>query len=412
MSRTDIVAGLDVGTTKVCMIIAEGEPGGALRVIGEGLVPSDGMRKGVVTDIEKTSHAIAQAAEKAQRVAGVLVSSVFVGVSGEHIRSMNSKGIVAIAHPRRMVRQEDVDRVIESSRLVVLPPEREIIHAIPRGFCIDGQDGIRSPVGMSGSRLEVETHIVHGQSSFLQNLAKCVDRAGLEIESFVLQSFAAARAVLDEADRSLGVALVDMGGGTTDVAVYQNDSIVHSAVVAVGGAHLDQDVAIGLQCSLSAAEQLKIQAGCSSVDQVDASQTISVQRTGAAAPSQLPRRLLAEILEPRMTEIFQLVGETIEQYTPLRSLPGGIVLTGGTSLLSGVTALGERLLGVPVRPGRVSGVGGLMDSVSDPQHATGVGLALCAWDQRVSEGALRNSGKLRGPRAWLGKVRDALMGTD
>jgi cell division protein FtsA len=217
---------------------------------------------------------------------------------------------------------------------------------------------------------------------------------------------------LDAADRSLGVALVDMGGGTTDVAVYQNDSIVHSAVLAVGGAHLDQDVAIGLQCSLAAAEQLKIQSGCSSVEQVDGAETISVQRTGASAPSQLPRRLLAEILEPRVSEIFQLVGEAVEQYTPLRSLPAGIVLTGGTSLLPGVCALGEKLLGVPVRPGRVTGVGGLMDSVSAPQHATGVGLALCAWDQRVSDGSVRNAGRLRGPRAWLARVRDVLMGTD
>ncbi len=412
MSRTEIVAGLDIGTTKVCTIIAEGEAGGALRVIGEGLVLSDGMRKGVVTDIEKTARAISESVEKAQRVAGVQVSSVFVGVSGEHIRSMNSKGIVAISHPRRVVRQEDVDRVIESSRVVVLPPEREIIHAIPRGFSIDGQDGIRSPVGMSGSRLEVETHIVHGQSSFLQNLAKCVDQAGLEIESFVLQSFAAARAVLDEADRSLGVALVDMGGGTTDIAVYQNNSIVHSAVVAVGGAHLDQDIAIGLQCSLSAAEGLKIGSGCSSVEQVGGGETISVLRTGASEPSQLPRRLLAEILEPRMTEIFQLVGDSIAQFTPVRNLPAGIVLTGGTSLLSGATALGERLLGVPVRPGRVSGVGGIMDSVSDPQHATGVGLALCAWDQRLADGSVRSGGRARGPRAWLTRVRDVLMGTD
>lgn len=409
MSGTELVAGLDIGTTKVCAVIAEVQPGGHLEIIGEGLEPSKGLQKGVVTDIESTVQAIRAAVDKAQRVAGAQISSVFVGVTGEHIASLNSRGIVAITHAQRVVRQEDVDRAIDSSRVIVLPPEREIIHAIPRGYAIDGQDGVRFPVGMSGSRLEVETHIVHGISTFLLNLAKCVERAGLSVESFVLQSFAAAKAVLGENERSLGVALIDIGGGTTDIAVYMNDSILHSAVLGVGGNHVTQDIAVGLQCSIADAEHVKINYGCASTDTIAESDTFAVKRIGSEAASHLPRKLLGEIIEPRMTEILQLAAEAIDKGPGRGKLTAGAILTGGTSLMSGTGALGERILEMPVRLGRLSGVGGITGVVSDPQHATGVGLAICASEQCIQNGHGKPG---KGVSGLFTKLKEVLMGTD
>ena len=376
MSRTELVAGLDIGTTKICMVIAECHSGGRLDVIGEGLESSRGIQRGVVVDIEETAQAIRQAVDKAERVAGAQVSHVFVGVTGEHVSSMNSRGIVAITHSQHQIRQEDVDRAIDSARVVVLPPEREIIHAIPRGFSIDGQDGIHSPVGMSGSRLEVETHIVHGVTSFLQNLAKCVDKAGLQIEGLVLQSFADAHAVLTEAEKHLGVVLVDMGGGTTDVAIFTNGNISHSAVLGVGGKNVSQDLAVGLQCSLAEAERVKIVAGSAKTALLPGDDKFSFCRIGLDQPSALPGQLLVEIIEPRMTEIFQMVDAVIQKSGCKGRTPGGVVLTGGGSLLRGGVQLAEETLGMPVRLGKLQAVGGISQTVEDPAHATAVGLAI------------------------------------
>lgn len=410
MNRTELVAGLDIGTTKVCMVIAEAQPDGRLEIIGEGLEPSTGLQKGVVVDIDSTANAVKQAAEKAQRVAGAQVSSVFVGVSGEHISSMNSKGIVAVSGPHRQVRMEDVDRAIDSARVVVLPPDREIIHAIPRGFAIDGQDGIKSPVGMSGSRLEVETHIVHGVSSFLQNLAKSVDKAGFSIEGLVLQSFAGATAVLGEAEKSLGVVLVDIGGGTTDVAVYVNGSIAYSGIIPVGGNNVTQDIAVGLQCPLSEAERLKVKFGASMVEAKNGADTFAFQRIGSDQESKLPTQLLLEIIEPRMTEIFQLVDRLLDRSGVRKSLPAGIVLTGGASLLRGASALGEKVLGMPTRLGKAQRLSGIAESVSSPVYATAVGLAAYGAGQIMSSASQPRSGK--GVAGIFAKLKDVLMGSE
>lgn len=404
----DLVAGLDVGTTKVSMVIAEVQPDGRVEVIGYGLAPSNGVQRGVVVDIDAASQAIRQAADGAQRVAGADISSVYVGVSGEHISSMNSKGIVAITQAQRVVRQEDVDRAIDSARVIVLPPDREIIHAIPRGFSIDGQDGVRAPVGMSGNRLQVETHIVHGVSSFLQNLGKCVRSAGFAIEGLVLQSFAAAKAVLEESDRGLGVAVLDMGGGTTDLAVYMNDNITHSAVLGLGGKHVTQDLAVGLQSSLAEAERVKIASGCASEAQVKEEETFSFTRIGSTQPVRLPRELLAQIIEPRMVEIFQLAEEAMVKGVDKKKLPGGLVLTGGASMLPGTVQLAEKQFGMPVRAGRVGRISGIVDKVSDPQYATAVGLVIHGSEQAPANGHVSDAGI----KGVLGRIKDALLGTD
>lgn len=392
MSRTELVAGLDVGTTKTCMVIAEVHPGDRIDIIGEGMEPSRGLQRGVVVDIDATAQAIRQAADKAERVAGAQVTHVFVGVTGEHVSSMNSRGIVAITHPQRQIRQEDVDRAIDSSRVVVLPPDREIIHSIPRGFCIDGQDGVQSPVGMSGARLEVETHIVHGVSTFIQNLARCVDKSGLHIEGLVLQSVASAQAVLTPGDRDLGVALVDLGGGTTDVAVYTNGNITHSAVIGVGGNHVTQDLAVGLQCSLAEAERVKIVAGAARSDAIEGDDKFSFTRTGADEASQLPKQLLVEIIEPRIAELLQFVDDTLTKSGCRGRIPGGIVLTGGGSMLRGLLALTEKTFAMPVRMGRLTGVGGISDAVADPIHASAVGLAIYGAHQDIAPEEPRRKG--------------------
>lgn len=408
LSRTEIIAGLDVGTTKTCMVIAEIHSNDRIDIIGEGLEPSRGIQRGVVVDIDATSQAIRQAADKAEQVAGAQVTDVFIGVTGEHVSSMNSKGIVAIPHQQKQVQQEDVDRAVKASCQVVLPPDRDIIHSIPRGFCIDGQNGIQSPVGMSGSRLEVETHIVHGVTTFIQNLAKCVDKSGLHIEGLVLQSVAAAQAVLTPADRDLGVAVVDIGGGTTDIAMYTGGNIAHSAVIGVGGNHVTQDLAVGLQCSLAEAERVKIVAGALRSADIEGDEKFSFMRTGADQPSQLPKQLLVEIIEPRMSELLQFVEDTLTRSGCRGRIPGGIVLTGGASLMRGLVGLAEQTLGMPVRMGKVTGVGGISESVSDPIHATAVGLAIYGARQDVVREEPGRKG-LRGSLLWL---KDLILGSN
>ncbi len=376
VSQSELIAGLDIGTTKTCVVIAEARPGGTPDIVGEGLVPSSGIQRGVVVDIEKAGQAVRQAAEMAQRVSGVQISSVYAGVVGEHIASVNSKAMVSIPSTQRQIRQADVDRAIEASRVVVLPPEKEIIHAIPRGFSIDGQDGVENPVGMSGAALGVETHIVHGLKTHIENLARAVHHAGLRIERIVLGPHAASRVALSEQEKKLGVVLVDMGGGTTGIAVYTNGSIRHSATLPVGGNNMTQDLAVGLQCSLSEAERVKVERGAAV--SVGTEDTFEFTRIGASEPSRLPCSLLVEILEPRVSEMFQMIGEVIEKGGCKGAAPGGLVLVGGASRLRGLTTVGERTLKMPVRRARLAPLGGIGNSISDATHAAALGLALSA----------------------------------
>ena len=380
MSRKEFVAGLDIGTTKTCCVLAETDiESGAVDIIGVGLMPSNGLRRGVVVDLDATTEGIRGAVDKAQRMAGnIAVRSVVVGITGEHVSSLNSRGVIAITSPDREITHGDVERVVEASRVIVLPPEREIIHAIPRGFVVDGQDGVKDPVGMSGSRLEVETHIVTGSTAFLDNVIKCVRRAGLEIETTVLEPIATGESAALPAEKDLGAVLIDIGGGTTDVAVFVNGEIYYTAVLPVGGNHVTRDMAIGLRASQEEAEEAKLKYGCATNDMMDMDDTFRVKSLGDEQPRELPREMLVEIIEPRMQEILQMVREEVIKSGYIDMLPAGVVLTGGGALMRGTIQLAEKILGMPTRMGLPQGVGGLNDTVQSPVYTTGVGLVIYA----------------------------------
>lgn len=371
-----MIAGLDIGTTKVAALIAEVTDEMQLDIIGVGLVPSKGLRKGAVVDLEQATESIARAVEQAEHMAGRQISSVYVGVTGEHIRSLNSHGMIAVASPNHEITREDVERVMESSRTVVLPPDREIIHAIPRGYVVDGQNGIRHPEGMSGTRLEVETHIIHGSTTFLQNVTKCVTRARLQVNDLIVEPVATAEAVLTEAERELGVALADIGGGTTDVAVFTEGEIYYTGIIPVGGNHVTNDIAMGLRTPPEESERIKKEHGCALRELVDEMEIVSIRQMGSNEERKIPARVLAEIIEPRMRELFELVYEEIKQSGMKGMLPGGLVLSGGGSLMRGVADLAHEVTGMPVRIGKPTRVGGLSDKVDSPIFATGVGILL------------------------------------
>ncbi|MGQ9487013.1 MAG: cell division protein FtsA [Armatimonadota bacterium] len=371
-----MIAGLDIGTTKIAALIAEVTDDMRVNIIGVGLAPSKGLRKGTVVDIEQASESIVQAVEQAEHMAGRRIESVFVGITGEHIRSLNSKGMIAVTSPTREISREDVERVMESSRTVVLTPDREIIHAIPRGYIVDGQNGIRHPEGMSGSRLEVETHIIHGSSTFLQNVSKCVHRAQLQINALVVEPIATAEAVLTEAERNLGVALADIGGGTTDVAVFTDGEIYYTGVIPIGGNHVTNDISMGLRTPPEESERVKLQYACALKEMVGDDEVVSHRPMGSNEERKLPARVLAEIVEPRMRELFELVYEEIKKSGAAGMLPGGLVLSGGGSLMRGVADLAREVTDMPVRVGRPMNIGGLADKVDSPVFATGVGLLL------------------------------------
>lgn len=371
-----MIAGLDIGTTKIAALIAEVTDDMRVNIIGVGLAPSKGLRKGTVVDIEQASESIVQAVEQAEHMAGRRIESVFVGITGEHIRSLNSKGMIAVTSPTREISREDVERVMESSRTVVLTPDREIIHAIPRGYIVDGQNGIRHPEGMSGSRLEVETHIIHGSSTFLQNVSKCVHRAQLQINALVVEPIATAEAVLTEAERNLGVALADIGGGTTDVAVFTDGEIYYTGVIPIGGNHVTNDISMGLRTPPEESERVKLQYACALKEMVGDDEVVSHRPMGSNEERKVPARVLAEIVEPRMRELFELVYEEIKRSGAAGMLPGGLVLSGGGSLMRGVADLAREVTDMPVRVGRPMNIGGLADKVDSPVFATGVGLLL------------------------------------
>ena len=376
MAHTHLITGLDVGTTKVCAVVAEVGSDSQPKVIGAGISPCAGLRRGVVVDLESTTSAIRDAVGKAERMAGAEVHSALVGVTGEHIASLNSRSVVAITHPVSEVSQSDVDRLLDSARVIVLPPDREIIHAIPRWYSVDGQIGVRSPVGMYGNRLEVETHIVTGLSSFIQNVVKCVHMAGLSVEATILEPVATGESVLFPAEKELGVALADIGGGTSDVAIYMNGQIYHSAAVPVGGNHVTRDIAIGLRAAIEEAERVKLEHGCALLNGDDGQEPFEVTSLGSTEARRLPKRVLAEIIEPRMSEICQLVMGQVEKAGCEDRIAAGLVLTGGGSQLEGLPELALRVTGLPARIGLPGGVSGLVDAVGSPSCATAVGLIL------------------------------------
>ena len=371
--RDELIVGLDIGTTKVCVIVGEATPDG-VDVIGIGTAPSRGVKKGVIVNIDNTVTGIVKAIEQAELMAGCEITNVYVGIAGGHIRGFNSRGMVAVRG--KEVDRYDIDRVLDAAKAIPLPADTEVIHILPQEYIIDGQNGVKEPLGMSGVRLEAKVHIVTSATSALQNIVKCANKAGLEVKQVVLQPLASSNAVLTEDEKELGVALVDIGGGTTDIALFAEGSIVHTSVITLGGNHLTNDIAVGLKTPAEDAEKIKRDYGCAMTSLVDKEESIEVPSVGGRQPRVLPRQILAEIIEPRVEEIFQLVHKEIRASGFEDSLSSGVVITGGTTLMSGMTELAEEVIGMPVRLGAPRRVSGLAKVVDSPEFSTGVGLVL------------------------------------
>lgn len=371
--REDIVVGLDIGTTKICAVVGE-VSGDGISIIGIGTHPSIGLRKGVVVNIETTVESIKKAVEEAELMAGCEISSVYTGIAGGHITGFNSRGIVAIKGSE--ITPQDVERVIDAARAVAIPMDREVIHVLPQEYIVDDQPGIQNPVGMSGVRLEAKIHIVTGAVTSAHNIVKCANRAGLDVSDVVLESLASGEAVLSEGEKQLGTALLDLGGGTTDLAIFSGKNIKHTFVLALGGDNLTNDIAIGLRCPHPEAEKIKKRYGNCVAKNIQADETIEVPGVSGREARKLSRQILGEILEPRMEEIFSLVNREIYRAGMENMVPSGMVLTGGTALLEGVTEIAESVFSLPTRIGTPQGLRGLADVVNNPMYATGVGLVL------------------------------------
>ena len=379
---SSIVVGLDIGTTKICAIIAEVNGNRAVDIIGIGTSPSKGLRKGVVVNIDVTVESIRRAIAEAELMAGVKAGAAFVGIAGGHIKGINSRGVIAISGKDHEVTPQDVERVVDAAKAVALPVDREVIHILPQEFLIDGQGGIKEPVGMSGVRLEAEVHIVTGAVTSAQNIIKCANRAGLEVQDIVLQQLASSEATLAQDEKDLGVVLVDIGGGTSDIAVFVEGSIYHTAVLSLGGDHVTNDIAIGLRTPAHEAEAIKKKYGCALASLVKQDETIEVPSVGGRRPRILSRQTLCEIIQPRIEEIFGLVEREIHRAGYGSQVAGGVVVTGGSSIMEGVPELAEQIFDLPVRRGLPAGVGGLTDVVASPIYATGVGLVLYGGEHR------------------------------
>ncbi len=376
----DVLVGLDIGTTKICAIVGEITDEG-IDIIGIGTHPSKGLRKGVVVNIDATVASIKRAIEEAEHMAGCEISTVYTGIAGGHIKAFPSHGVVAVKD--KEVRPRDVERVIEQAKAEAIPLDREVIHVLPQEFVVDDQDGIKDPIGMSGVRLEAKALIVTGAVSSAQNIVKCAQRTGLNVSDIVLQPLASSLATLCEDEKELGVCLVDIGGGTTDIAIFHDGSIRHTAVISLGGNHLTNDVAIGLRTPTHEAERIKKQYGHANAKKVDGGETIEVPSVGGGAPRILSRHILAEIIEPRVEEIFMLVQHEIQKAGMEELLASGVVITGGSTLLEGMPEMAEEVLGMPVRRGMPRHIGGLVDVVKSPMYATAVGLVIYGARQRA-----------------------------
>jgi len=406
MKAKGLVAGLDLGTTKVSAVLLDpGDNGRRSQVVGLGTCPSEGIRRGVVVNLEQAVGVIRRAMEEAEKSAGVSVEEVYVGVAGDHVRSLNSRGVVAVARPDHEISRADVDRVIELARAVAIPLDREVLHALPQDYCVDDQHGIKDAVGMSGMRLEAQVHIVTASATSVQNVVRCLNRAGLHVADLVLQPLASSLAVLDDDELELGVGLVDVGGGTTDVALFFGGSIRHSAVIGIGGTNVTSDIALGLRTPMQKAEELKLAHGCALAARVEQDYEIPVPGVGGRPPRMVSRRLLSAIVEPRVEEIFTMAQREFQRSDHSDLLGAGVVVTGGTSLMDGTAELAEQVFGHPVRVGAPIGVEGVTASVDDPRLATGVGLALYGAHRRENgQNGHRNGGfasrTFRGLRRW------------
>ncbi len=372
--KDQIIVGLDVGSHKVKVVVGDVKADGTLDIIGMGSCPSMGIKKGVVVNVTETKEAIQKAIHEAEIMTGCTINAVYVSISGSHLRSFNNKGVVGVQH--REVTESDVQAVLDNAKAVQIPADRQIIHTVPQEFVVDDNDGIAHPIGISGQRLQVNVHILTALNASVQNVVQCAERADLKVMKTTAELLASARAVLEDDDKELGVVLVDIGAGTTDVAIYHNGFIVHSAVLPVGGDHITSDIAVGLRTPKSEAERIKLMHGCAQSSMVSDDETIEVQSVGARDPVLRKRRLLCDIIEPRMEEIFRLIEREIEASNFRDVIGSGLVLTGGTALLPGIGQQGEELFGWPVRIGYPKKMGGMHAAVNSPVNSAAIGLVM------------------------------------
>lgn len=386
--KGNVLVGLDIGTTKTCVVVGEITESG-IDIVGVGSHPSDGIRKGVVVNIESTVESIKKAVEAAENISGYSIKSVYAGIAGTHIRGQNSLGIVAVK--AREIDEEDMERAIEAAKAIAVPMDREILHALPQSFVVDEQDGIRYPVGMSGVRLEAKVHIVTSAVTSLHNIINAITRVGLDINEIVLEQLAASEAVLSADEKDLGVALLDIGGGTTKIAVFTEGCIKHTAVLPIGGNYITSDIAQGLRTPLTDAENIKIKYGCAHLPLIPKDESIEVASVGGREPREVSRHILGRIIEPRVEEILKMAYKEIMKMEFENALAAGIVLTGGTALLEGIDALAEQVFDMPVRRGSPTGISGLTEVVSSPVYATSVGMIMygsaCLAKSRAKNGA-------------------------
>jgi cell division protein FtsA len=373
--KTETIAGLDIGTTKTCAVVATSTPAG-VEIIGVGEAPSSGLRKGVITDLDETVKSIEAATERAERMAGVHISHVYVGITGEHVRSSNNRGVVAVSGEDREVISGDVRRVVDASKIIEVAADRQIIHALPRYFTVDGQEGVTDPVGMAGARLEVDTHIVTGGTSFITNVLKCVHRAGLEPAGLVFEPLASSASTLLSEEKHVGVVLLDIGGGTTDVAVYSGGGAVHTSTIPVGGNILTNDIALGLKTTHAEAERVKRAYGSAALAPDEGDESFVVTTLDGRSTRTVNRTQLRAIVAPRLNEIFRMAKAQIAEKVAREVLLAEVVLTGGGAHLHGIETAAAEFFGVPVRIGVPAALGGLTDAVKQPQYATAVGLVM------------------------------------
>ena len=370
--RSGLIVGLDVGTSKIAAIVGEVKASGEVEVVGFGSHPSRGLKKGVVVNIEATVQSIKRAVEEAELMAGCRIQSVYAGISGSHVRSLNSNGIVAVRN--REVSQLDVDRVIDAACAVAIPADQKLLHVLPQEFIVDDQGGISEPVGMSGVRLEARVHMITGSVSAAQNITKCIERCGLQVDKLILEQLASSYAVLMDDEKELGVCLVDIGGGTADIAVFEHGAIRHTAVIPIGGDHVSNDIAVALRAPPKHADEIKIKHGCALPELVDGKEMIDVSEVGDRPSRSMSSHVLAEVIRARMEELFRLVLREVRRGGFDTMPAGGVVLTGGSSQLRGAVELAEEVFEVPVRLGLPTGVTGMSEVAGNPAHATGVGL--------------------------------------
>ncbi len=407
--KKQLLVGIDIGTSKVVTIVGEVSPTGNVHIVGVGSSPSRGLKRGVVVNIESTVQSIQRAVQEAELMAGCQIHSAYTGIAGSHIRSLNSHGIVAIRDQE--VTQPDIDRVIDAARAVAIPADQRILHILPQEFIIDTQDGIKDPIGMSGVRLESKVHIVSGAVSAAQNIVKCVERCGLQVGDVILEQLASSYSVLSDDEKELGICLVDIGGGTTDIAIFTDGAIRHTTVIPIAGDQVTNDIAIALRTPTQNAEEIKLQHACAMVELADANEMFEVSSVGNRPGRQLSKKTLAEVCEPRYEELFTLVRAEIRRSGFENLIAAGVVLTGGASMVPGVIDLAENIFRAPVRLGQPERVTGLIDTVRNPQFATSVGLLLYG-HQQEAEGAQESwSGSRAGKKGLFKRMKSWFSGT-